>query len=250
MFRQLVYGLLTALALTACSSTNKEAPVEDLTATAPHGTAPISEAARGTQTSTSAAETGAPVVEAQEKPKPKSAGEPGAETRALPMSGAEVSQLGGGTTETQGTQGGAGTAGESGTGIGPMGYGPTGAPGMEALKDPNSPLAKRLIYFVYDSSDIPDEFQSLLEAHADFLKAHKDVKVVVQGNTDERGSREYNLALGQRRAESVLQALNLLGVPENQMEAVSFGEEKPVALGHDEASWKLNRRAEIVYPNE
>ena len=105
----------------------------------------------------------------------------------------------------------------------------------------------RIIYFDYDSYVIKPQFQSLIEGHARFLKANSGRKVNIEGHTDERGGREYNLALGQRRSEAVRRALGLLGVPDNQMEAVSFGKEKPVAMGSDEASWAQNRRAEIVY---
>jgi len=118
------------------------------------------------------------------------------------------------------------------------------------VKDPNSPLSKRVILFDFDSSAIRDEYRSLLEAHAEFLKSNPVAKVILQGHADERGSREYNLALGQRRAESVYKALTLLGVPEAQMEPVSLGEEKPVAEGHDEESWQQNRRTEILYQGE
>lgn len=118
------------------------------------------------------------------------------------------------------------------------------------LKDPNSPLSKRTILFDYDSSAIRDEYRTLLEAHAEFLKSNPASKVILQGHADERGSREYNLALGQRRSESVYKALSLLGVGEPQMEAVSLGEEKPVAEGHDEAAWQQNRRTEILYLGE
>jgi peptidoglycan-associated lipoprotein len=105
----------------------------------------------------------------------------------------------------------------------------------------------RLIYFDYDSYAIKPEFQSLLEAHARFLKANTGRRVSLEGHTDERGGREYNLALGQRRSEAVRRALALLGVADKQMEAVSFGKEKPVALGSDEQAWAQNRRVEIVY---
>ena len=105
----------------------------------------------------------------------------------------------------------------------------------------------RIIYFDYDSYVIKPQFQSLLEAHARFLKANTGRRVSLEGHTDERGGREYNLALGQRRSEAVRRALGLLGVADNQMEAVSFGKEKPVAPGSDEASWAQNRRVEIVY---
>lgn len=117
-------------------------------------------------------------------------------------------------------------------------------------KNPQSPLAQRRLQFDYDSSAIRDEYRSLLEMHAQYLKNEKAAKVILQGHADERGSREYNLALGQRRSESVYKALNLLGVPDSQMEAVSLGEEKPVSEGHDENSWAQNRRAELLYQGE
>ena len=118
------------------------------------------------------------------------------------------------------------------------------------LKDPNSPLAKRVILFDYDSAAIRDEYRETLEAHAEYLKQNAASKAILQGHADERGSREYNLALGQRRAESVYKAMSLLGVPEAQIEAVSLGEEKPVDEGHDEAAWTKNRRSEILYHGE
>jgi peptidoglycan-associated lipoprotein len=108
-------------------------------------------------------------------------------------------------------------------------------------------LAKRSVYFDYDSYIVKDEFKPVVDAHAKFLGTNKGRKIVIQGNTDERGGREYNLALGQKRAEAVRKSLSLLGVPDTQMEAVSFGKEKPKATGSDEASWAENRRADIVY---
>ena len=105
----------------------------------------------------------------------------------------------------------------------------------------------RIVYFDYDSYLIKPEYQSLIEGHARFLKANAGRKINIEGHTDERGGREYNLALGQRRSEAVRRALGLLGVNDNQVEAVSFGKEKPAAPGSDEASWAQNRRAEIVY---
>lgn len=105
----------------------------------------------------------------------------------------------------------------------------------------------RIIYFDYDSYVIKPEFQSLIEAHARFLKANTARRVNIEGHTDERGGREYNLALGQRRSEAVRRALGLLGVPDTQVEAVSFGKEKPAVPGSDEAAWAKNRRAELVY---
>jgi peptidoglycan-associated lipoprotein len=105
----------------------------------------------------------------------------------------------------------------------------------------------RIVYFDYDSYAIKPEFQSLIESHARFLKANSARHVVVEGHTDERGGREYNLALGQRRAEAVRRSLGLLGIADSQVEAVSFGKEKPAAMGSDEAAWAQNRRAEIAY---
>ncbi|MEQ1657318.1 MAG: peptidoglycan-associated lipoprotein Pal [Hylemonella sp.] len=105
----------------------------------------------------------------------------------------------------------------------------------------------RLVYFDYDSYVIKPEFQALIDTHARHIKADKSRKVVIEGHTDERGGREYNLALGQRRAEAVRRSLGLLGVADSQVEAVSFGKEKPAMQGTGEAAWSKNRRAEISY---
>ena len=118
------------------------------------------------------------------------------------------------------------------------------------LTDPNNILSKRSVFFDYDSDAIKAEYKPLIEAHAKYLSGNKSAKAFVQGNTDERGSREYNLALGQRRADSVRKMMGVLGVPEAQMESVSFGEEKPRADCHDESCWSQNRRADIVYQGE
>ena len=117
----------------------------------------------------------------------------------------------------------------------------------DPLNDPQGILAKRSVYFDLDSYTVKDEFRPLVEAHARYLSAHADRKIVIQGNTDERGGSEYNLALGQKRAEAVRRSLSLLGVRDNQMEAVSFGKEKPKAQGSNEEAWAQNRRADIVY---
>jgi peptidoglycan-associated lipoprotein len=109
------------------------------------------------------------------------------------------------------------------------------------------PQAERLVYFDYDSFVIKPEFQSLVEAHAAYLRADRQRRLFIEGHTDERGGREYNLALGQKRSEAVRRALVLLGVNDGQVEAVSFGEEKPAATAQDEAGWARNRRAELVY---
>jgi peptidoglycan-associated lipoprotein len=115
------------------------------------------------------------------------------------------------------------------------------------LNDLKGALAKRSVYFDYDSYVVKDEFKPLIAAHAQYLVEHGNRKIVIQGNTDERGGREYNLALGQKRAEAVRKALSLLGVPNSRMEAVSLGEEKPKATGSDEASLAENRRSDIEY---
>ena len=109
------------------------------------------------------------------------------------------------------------------------------------------PVSSRLVYFDYDSFVIKAESQSLIESNARRIKADKNRKVVIEGHTDERGGREYNLALGQKRAEAVRRALVLLGVADSQLEAVSFGKEKPMVAGSDEASMAKNRRVEISY---
>ena len=118
------------------------------------------------------------------------------------------------------------------------------------LKDPSNILSKRSIYFELDSNVVKEEFKPVVAAHARYLQQNRAAKMTVQGNADERGSREYNLALGQRRADAVKQAMMLLGAQADQIETVSFGEEKPKATGHDEASWYENRRADLVYPND
>lgn len=105
----------------------------------------------------------------------------------------------------------------------------------------------RIVYFDYDSYTVKPEFQSLIDAHARFLKANPQRRVSIEGHTDERGGREYNLALGQKRSEAVRRALALLGVGDAQVEAVSFGKEKPAVQGGGEAAWAQNRRAEIFY---
>ena len=105
----------------------------------------------------------------------------------------------------------------------------------------------KIIYFDYDSFTLKPEFQGAVEAHAKYMATNKARKMAIEGHTDERGGREYNLALGQKRAEAVRRALGLLGVTDAQVEAVSFGKEKPAAAGSDEASLAKNRRAELTY---
>ncbi len=121
------------------------------------------------------------------------------------------------------------------------------ASGKDPLNDPSSVLAKRSIYFDLDSYVVKDEYKSVIDAHGKYLVSRPDRKIFIQGNTDERGGSEYNLALGQKRADAVRRALSLQGVPESQMEALSFGKEKPKAEGSGEEAWRENRRADIVY---
>ncbi len=118
------------------------------------------------------------------------------------------------------------------------------------LTDPSSILSKRSIFFGLDRYDVSEEYRSLVTAHAKFLTENRQFKILIQGNTDERGSREYNLSLGQKRADGVKQMMVLLGVREDQIESVSLGEEKPRTEGHDESSWADNRRADILYVGE
>ena len=121
------------------------------------------------------------------------------------------------------------------------------ASAVDPLNDTAGILSKRSVYFDFDSYIIKEEFKAIVEAHSQYLTSHTDRKVVIQGNTDERGGSEYNLALGQKRAEAVRRALSLLGVSDTQMEAVSFGKEKPKAVGSNEAAWAENRRADLAY---
>jgi peptidoglycan-associated lipoprotein len=123
----------------------------------------------------------------------------------------------------------------------------TGGKAVDPLNDPANPLSKRSVFFDFDSFTVKPEYQSVVEAHGRYLAANKSRNIVIEGNTDERGGREYNLALGQKRAEAVKQRLQLLGVGDRQIETVSFGKEKPKALGSTDEAWAQNRRADIVY---
>lgn len=128
---------------------------------------------------------------------------------------------------------------------------PTPAPApvvaVDPLNDPASILAKRSVYYPFDVSAVQDADKPIVLAHAKYLSEHPDRKVRAEGNADERGSNEYNLALGQRRADGVKKLLELGGAKDSQIETVSYGEEKPKATGHDEASWSQNRRSDIKY---
>jgi peptidoglycan-associated lipoprotein len=117
----------------------------------------------------------------------------------------------------------------------------------DPLNDPNGVLANRSVYFDFDSYVVREDGKPVVANHSQYLNQNKGRKILIQGNTDERGGTEYNLALGQKRAEAVRKSMAALGVSDSQMEAVSLGKEKPKATGHDEAAWAENRRADIVY---
>ena len=185
-------ALLLALTVSACSTTGKQASVEDRTS---GGT---------TQSATTGAAAGT-----------------GAETSGLGADGATGSALDG-----------------------------SGKYAGDPRKDPASPLSKRSVYFDFDSFVVKDEYSPALEAHAAYLVSKRDARVILQGNADERGSREYNLALGQKRAEAVRKALMVLGATDAQLEAVSFGEEKPRDEANTEAAYAENRRVDVVYGDE
>jgi len=116
----------------------------------------------------------------------------------------------------------------------------------QGTSDTRSDSGKRSVYYEFDGYDVKPEYRGLVEEHAKYLRQNPQARITIEGNADERGSREYNVALGQRRAESVMKMMRLLGVAENQIEAVSFGEEKPRAQGHDDPSWAENRRSDFV----
>ena len=127
---------------------------------------------------------------------------------------------------------------------------PKAEPPANPLKDPNNILSKRSIFFDYDKYDVKDEYKPLLQAHAHYLAQNRNAKMLIQGNADERGSREYNLALGQKRADSVKKLLQLMGVPETQTESVSLGEEKPRCTENTDACYAQNRRGDLLYGGE
>jgi len=125
-----------------------------------------------------------------------------------------------------------------------------GASGLSPLKDPNNILSKRSVYFDFDKFDVKEEYRAIVEAHANYLRQNPNAKMLIQGNADERGSREYNVGLGQRRSDTVKRALVLLGAREGQIESVSLGEEKPVCTEHAEGCWAKNRRDDMLYNGE
>lgn len=171
-----------------------------------------------------------------------------------PDTKATVEDRTGGTADTKaataGPAGGAETTGVGGTGVAGSAMEGSGKYTGDPRKDPASPLSKRSIFFDFDSYVVKAEYRPALEAHAGYLLSKRDARVILQGNADDRGSREYNLALGQKRAEAVRKALAVLGVNDAQMEAVSFGEEKPRNEADTEAAYAENRRTDVVYADE
>jgi len=159
----------------------------------------------------------------------------------------------GASVETRGAgeRGWRGERGERGTGAGEEADTSSvhghGAWASASLDDPNSPLATRTILFDFDSSNIRSDFVEVLRAHAGYLAAHSTVQVTLEGHGDERGTREYNLALGERRAHAVKQFLMAEGVGGDQLREISYGEERPVDPGQNEDAWARNRRVELVY---
>ncbi|MGZ5071324.1 MAG: peptidoglycan-associated lipoprotein Pal [Methylobacter sp.] len=137
-------------------------------------------------------------------------------------------------------------SGLSGSALDGSGMYPNAGIGPE-FSDPNNPLSKSTIYFMLDSSQVQSDFVPVIAAHSRYLAAHPGQRITLEGHGDERGSREYNIALGEQRGKSVAGMMKAQGASDNQIQVVSYGEEKPAAAGHDEASWELNRRVEIVY---
>jgi peptidoglycan-associated lipoprotein len=149
------------------------------------------------------------------------------------------------TTTAPGT-GGATTSGSTQGGVSGTQSGTAGNP----LRDPNNILSKRSVYFEFDSFTVADQYKPIVEAHARYLAANRNARVTLQGHADERGSREYNIALGQKRADAVKRMMTVMGIQDTVIETVSFGKEKPRNMGHDEAAWAENRRVDIIYAGE
>ena len=152
------------------------------------------------------------------------------------------------TSQTGGTSGGTETSALGGKGVSASTL--EGSNTGDPRKNPASAISKRSVYFDFDQFVVKDEYRAMLEAHAGYLLSKRDARVILRGNADDRGSREYNLALGQKRAEAVRKALAVLGVSDVQMEAVSFGEEKPRKEGDTEEAYTENRRTDVVYADE
>jgi len=164
----------------------------------------------------------------------------GSQNTGSGISDASTSGLNKGPGMSGSEMGGSGMHGVSGNGDYASTLGPE-------FNDPNNPLSKRTIYFMLDSSEVMPDFIPVIAAHAQYLVANPAQRITLEGNADERGSREYNIALGEQRAKSVASMMKVQGVSENQLGIVSYGEEKPAAFGSDESAWEQNRRVELVY---
>ncbi len=154
-----------------------------------------------------------------------------------------------GTTKDDSTITGSGSGASSSDSATTSAAGSGSAWAGHPLDNPDSLLAKRTVYFDFDESVILDQDRPILEAHAQYLSQNPGAAVTLEGHTDERGTREYNLALGERRSIAVRQFMSLLGASGQQMRTLSYGEERPAATGHNEEAWALNRRVVIVYRN-
>jgi len=164
------------------------------------------------------------------------------------LDGSQAGTSGINDASTNGLNNGSGINGSEMGGSGMYGSSDGGANSLgPEFSDPNNPLSKRTIYFTLDSSQVQQDFVPVIAAHAQYLLANPSQHITLEGHGDERGSREYNIALGEQRAKSVAGMMKIQGVSESQIGIVSYGEEKPAAFGNDEAAWELNRRVEIDY---
>lgn len=157
-----------------------------------------------------------------------------------------LTACGGSSQEKGGAEVVDGTAGSE-DGAKTFGAGQDDVNGANALNDPASPLSVRILYFEYDSSEVLPAYKEVLEAHANYLAQNPNVSVALEGHADERGTREYNLALGERRAQSVKSQMMVFGPSASQLRTTSYGEERPVTDAHSEEAWSQNRRVEIIY---
>lgn len=217
--------LLVLLAMGCSSQPSKEAPIESITGTATPNAAPNAKPV--------AKPAATPIKDKGPAPATKAVEGGAAVTKPLPSSGVQVKPLDA-------------PAGSGANAVAPVPADAAKSGVVAVLARPK----QRVFLFSYDSAVLAPDSHQVLDAHGEYLKANKKAEMLVQGHADERGSREYNLALGQRRAESVKQALVLLGVPDTQLEAVSLGAEKPTSDGNDEASWMKNRRSVLIYKDE
>lgn len=167
---------------------------------------------------------------------------------AFVLSGCETLGLGGSGSATDGTGSGSNSGDNAGVST-------TGIDGGEVysgdpLFNPASPLSKRIIHFAFDSSEVADEYLPIVAAHAAYLVENPNKNIVLEAYADERGSREYNVALSEQRGKTVADLMKLQNVSPSQIQVVGYGEENPVSFGHDELSWEQNRRVEITYSGE